>query len=74
MDTDLILVIGIVLCILAIPSLLAAFAESRGPRSGFVLVTIGTILVVMALTQSVKNYSFAELPNVFVSVISRLLN
>lgn len=74
MDTDLILVIGIVLCVLAIPSLLAAFAESRGPRSGVMLVTVGGILVVVALTQSVKSYSFAGLPQVFVSVISRLVN
>lgn len=74
MDTDLILVIGIVLCVLAIPSLLAAFAESRGPRSGLVMLAIGGILVAVAQTQSMNGYTFAELPNVFVSVISGLVN
>ncbi len=73
MDTDLMLVIGIVVCVLAIPSLLAAFSESRAPRAGSIMVLIGGVLVVVALTQKPSGYTFAEIPDVFVHVIGRFL-
>ena len=71
MDTDLYLVIGIVAFVLAIPSLLSAFAESRPPRAGAILVLIGGVLVVVALTNRGSGYSFAEIPDVFMRVIGR---
>ena len=74
MDTDLFLVIGIVLCALSIPSMLSAFTESRVPRVGSILVLIGGVLVVLALTQRSVGYSFAEIPDVFYRVIGRYLN
>lgn len=74
MDTDLILVIGIVLCALSIPTLLSAYTEGRAPRSGSVLLFIGGVLVVVALTQNPRGYAFADVPGVFYSVIGRYLN
>lgn len=73
-DTDLILVIGILMCALAIPSLLAAFSESRAPRMGAIMVLIGGVLVTLALTQKPSGYTFGEIPDVFVRVIGRALN
>ena len=72
MDTDLILVIGTVVCALAIPSLLSAFSESRAPRGGAIMMLIGGVLVVVALTQHKAGYSFAEMPDVFLGVLARL--
>ncbi len=74
MDTDLILVIGVVTCALAIPSLLSAFSESRPPRAGAIMVLIGGVLVVLALTQKPSGYTFAQIPDVFVRVLARLMN
>ena len=74
MDTDLFLVIGSVLCLLSVPSLLSAFTESRPPRAGAILLFIGGVLVVLALTNHGRGYSFAELPDVFLRVIGRYLN
>ena len=74
MDTDLVLVIGIVLCALAIPSLLSAYTEGRAPRAGAVLVLIGGVLIVVALSQHPRGYSFAEIPDLFFRVIGRYLN
>lgn len=74
LDTDLILVIGIVVLLLAIPSLLSAFAEARAPRMGAVMLLIGGVLVAVALTQSGPGYTFAELPGVFLRVIGRYTN
>lgn len=71
MDTDLVLVIGIAVCALSIPSLLAAFSESRPPRIGATMLLIGGVLVVVALTRHAGGYSFAEIPDVFIRVIGR---
>jgi hypothetical protein len=74
MDTDLMLVLGLVISVLAIPSLLAAFSESRAPRAGAIMVLIGGVLVVVALTQKPSGYTFAEVPEVVFSVIGRFIN
>ncbi len=73
MDTDLYLVIGIVVCVLAIPSLLSAFVEGRAPRGGAVLVLIGGALIVVALTNRLQGYTFAEIPRVFGRVFDRYI-
>ena len=74
MDTDLILVIGIILVGLAIPALLAAYSESRPPRTGSIMVLIGGVLIVVALTQHSAGYTFAELPSLFLRVVGRYVN
>ncbi len=74
MDTDLMLVVGLFICALAIPSLLSAFAESRPPRSGAIMVLIGGVLLATALTQKPSGYTFAEVPNVVFKVIGRFIN
>lgn len=74
MDTDLMLVIGLAICTLAIPSLLSAFSESRPPRAGAIMVLIGGVLLALALTQKPSGYTFAEIPDVIFRVIGRFLN
>lgn len=74
MDTDLILVIGLLATALAIPSLLAAYSESRAPRAGAILVLIGGVLLAVALTQKPSGYSFDEIPDVIMKVLARVLN
>ena len=73
MDTDLILVIGIVITVLSFPSLLAAYAESRAPRAGAIMILIGGVLIIVALTRHGQGYTFADIPDVFVRVISRYI-
>lgn len=74
MDTDLMLVVGLTVCVLAIPSLLAAYSESRPPRFGAIMVLIGGVLLATALTQKPSGYTFAEIPDVVFRVIARFLN
>jgi hypothetical protein len=74
MDYDLILVVGIVIGILSIPSMLSAWVDSRTPRGSAVTVLISGVLIVIALTQNPRRYTFGELPHVFVSVVGRYLN
>ena len=74
MENDQILVIGIILSALSIPSLLAAYSENRAPRTGAIMLLIGGVLLVVALTRQPSGYTFAEIPHIFVSVIASLLN
>jgi len=74
MDTDLFLVVGIVIWALSIPSLLSAFVEGRAPRIGSIFVLAGGVLIVVALTNHMGGYSFAEIPDVFFRVIGRYVN
>lgn len=68
------LVIGVVLAGLSIPALLSAYSESRPPRAGAIMVLIGGILIVVALSQTPRGYTFAEIPDVFLKVIGRFVN
>ena len=68
------LVVGLLVCVLAIPALLSAFAESRPPRAGAIMVLIGGVLLAIALTQKPSGYTFAEVPEVVFRVIGRFIN
>lgn len=72
MDPDLFLVIGIIIGVLAIPSLLSAYAESRAPRMGAIFVLISGVLIVLAVKNKAGGYEIAQLPDVFFRVIGRL--
>lgn len=73
LDYDLVLVIGLTLAILAIPSLLSAYSESRAPRAGAVMVLIAGVLVMVALVSRPTGYGFDEIPDVFLRVLKRYL-
>ena len=74
MNNDQMLVVGIILCALSFPSLLAAYSESRAPRAGAIILLMGGVLLVVALSRQPTGYTFAEIPDIFVRVIGGLLN
>ncbi len=74
MDTDLMLVTGIILGVMSIPAMLSAFTEGRAPRLASVVVLIAGILIFVAVTDRSGGYTFPELPQVFGRVFSRLFN
>ncbi len=74
MDTDIILVTGILLGALALPSMLSAYSEARPPRTGAIMVLISGVLIMVALTQKPTGYRFNDIPKVFVEVIARAMH
>lgn len=72
MDTDLILTAGIVLLVLAVPSLLSAWAESQPPRLGAIMSIAALGLIVLALYEKPGGYAFNQVPGVLVAVFGRL--
>lgn len=71
MDPDLFLVIGLILGVLAVPSIISAFSEGRAPRAASIVVLIAGALVVVALNKKGGGYPIAEIPQAFLNVIER---
>jgi hypothetical protein len=73
MDTDLALVLGLVIAALSIPSILSAISDSRAPRASAITILIGGGLIVFAVTGKPGGYQLAEVPDIFVNVVARYM-
>lgn len=73
MDTDLILVLGLVFAVLSVPAILSAFAESRPPRFAALLMVAAGALIAVAVLQHPGGYSVREIPAVVIDVVARFL-
>lgn len=73
MDTDLFLVIGIVILGLTIPPILGALFDGRPPRTPAILVLIAGGMITFAIIQHPGGYSFQDVPDAFVRVIGKYL-
>ena len=73
MDSDLALVIGLVLAALTVPSILSALSDKRAPRASAITILIAGGLIVFAVQDKPGGYQLAQLPDVFVNVIARYM-
>ncbi|KIC21529.1 hypothetical protein [Leisingera sp. ANG-Vp] len=73
MDTDLALILGLVIAGFTIPSILSALSERRPPRASAVTVLIAIGLVTYAVIAKPGGYSVGEIPDAFFRVVGRLL-
>jgi hypothetical protein len=69
MDTDLALVIGLVVLVLSAPSIVSAISDGRAPRTAMLTLVIGGGLMLYALTQKPGGYRIDQVPAVFIKVI-----
>ncbi|WP_101065469.1 hypothetical protein [Roseovarius salinarum] len=72
MNTDLALVVGVVLAILSVPAMVSALSDARAPRAAAITVMIAGAMIVWAVTQKPGGYAVAEVPDVFVRVLAPL--
>ncbi|NPD14234.1 hypothetical protein HOY34_03350 [Xinfangfangia sp. D13-10-4-6] len=73
MDADILLTAGVVIGVLTIPAMLAAWVDGRAGRIGTLMVVIATALVITAFTQKPGGYEVSEIPGVMGAVIWRYL-
>lgn len=71
---DLSLVIGVILAVLAIPSLLNAWTEDRPPRFGTIIGLTGVVLIGIAMSRHPSGYSMKDIIPAFSRVIRALLS
>lgn len=74
MSSDLALVAGVVCLFLMLPAAVSDFAASRPPRRAGALFAIGGVLIVLAMVTSPTGYHVADVPEVVMRVIARLIH
>lgn len=67
---DLILVMGIALLALAFPTMVGAFSRGAPPRAAMLSLFAGGVLILYANSTRPGGYSVAEVPDVFVRLIT----
>jgi hypothetical protein len=71
MESDLALVLGLVVGALSIPSILSALSDRRAPRASALTILIAGGLILYAIETHPGGYTLNEVPDVVVSVIAR---
>ncbi|MCC5974238.1 MAG: hypothetical protein JJT81_09315 [Rubellimicrobium sp.] len=74
MTSDIYIVIGLILLVLAVPAIFSAMLEGRAPRSAAILVLVGGGLVALAVYERPNTYTLSTLPDVFMRTLGRLIN
>ena len=72
MDSDLMLVGGMFLALLALPSLISAFSVDRSLKGAVAFGAMGSVLVLLAFATKPEGYRPEQIPDVVMSVIGRL--
>ena len=73
MDTDLILILGLILAALSLVGIMGAISDGRGPRASALTVLIAGGMVLYALTTKPGGYTLQQIPDVFYSVVARVV-
>ncbi len=74
MDSDFLLVLGVVIAAIGFPALLNSFSSGQSVRMAIALFVIGAALVVLAIGTHPGGYSFADVPRAFIRVFAEIIN
>ena len=70
MNSDLLLVIGLILGVFSVPSIISSLSDGRAPRvAAFTLIAAGS-LVVYAIQTRPGGYELQDIPAAFVRVLA----
>jgi|JI10StandDraft_1071094.scaffolds.fasta_scaffold532698_2 nitrate/nitrite transporter NarK len=73
MNTDLALVLGLLLMLLALPVAISAFSSARPMRLAAALLVLGGASFTYAMTQSPTGYGPADIPQAVLRVIAEIV-
>lgn len=74
MNSDLFLVLGLIIAGLAVPAVLGALVDSRVPRGAAIMVMIGSGMIAVAIMGKPSGYTFKDVPKAFTRVIGKYVN
>ena len=72
MNTDLALVMGLIVLLFSAPAIISAISDGRAPRTAMIALVVGGGLVVFALTQKPGGHRIEDVPRTFIKVIADL--
>ena len=67
---DLIMVLGVIILALSFPAMVGAFSRGAPPRAAMLALFAGGVMIVYANSSRPGGYSVAEMPQLFVKVIT----
>ena len=73
-DTDLFVVVGLLVAALSLPSALSALADNRFPYVAILVIALGLGTVALGFYGAQGNYSLARIPHSFVEILARIMN
>ncbi|WP_194245016.1 hypothetical protein [Donghicola mangrovi] len=73
-DTDLALVVGVVVGAFALPSIVSAMIDGRSPRVAMVTIVISGVSLVYALKTQPGGYELGDVPRAFAAVMGRYIH
>ncbi len=74
MDSELLLVLGIVIGVPSVPALISAFSSGRPPRGAMIAVVIGGGLILLSTVIHPGGYPVEDLPQIVARVFNRYLH
>lgn len=74
MNTDFLLVVGMVICLLALPNAIKAYSEGLSPRFATGMIVVGGVMFVAALILHPGGYSFADIPHAVLRVMVGIMD
>lgn len=74
MDSDLALVVGLIIVVFSIPAVISAFSDGRAPRVAAFALIAGGALSAWAMSQKPGGYTIDDVPEAFVKVVARYVN
>lgn len=73
MDADLIIVAGLVMLMLSIPSAVSAYADGRRPWVAMIVILAGAAVFYWGWDNHTADMSVAEVPHVIIRVLARVI-
>jgi hypothetical protein len=73
-DTDLFVVVGLLVAALSLPSALSAFADERFPYVALLVIALGLGTVTVGIYGAQGGYTLARVPHSFVEILARFIN
>ncbi len=73
-DTDLFVVVGVMVALLALPSAAGAMAAARFPWISTLILAMGAGTAAAGIYASPNGYSLVRLPHSFIEILARIFN
>ncbi|TDE36228.1 hypothetical protein [Antarcticimicrobium sediminis] len=73
MDTDLVLILGLILVFFAIPAAMSAYSDNRPPLAPAATLLIAGGMIAYAYLAHPAGYTMRDVPEVFFTVVGRYL-
>ncbi|MEN8831010.1 MAG: hypothetical protein ABF285_06840 [Pacificibacter sp.] len=71
MNADIVIVVGLLALLIALPTWISAFSENRFPFLAIALITLGSGMVAWVIMKNPGVYTFEEIPRTVTRVIGR---